>query len=119
MWLRPLQSVLEGLLVHLGLENGKLELQKHTTWSSFVPGMVYKEKPYRVKMWVAVGSSQVESSLVPMGEGKGRQKQLNFSSYGFGGKEVKLLDVSALDSNHGSQWHNHPGCHRSIHSLRR
>ena len=76
MWLRPLQSVLEGLLVHLGLENGKLELQKHTTWSSFVPGMVYKEKPYRVKMWVAVGSSQVESSLVPMGEGKGRQKQL-------------------------------------------
>lgn len=76
VWLLPLQSVLEGLLVRLGLENGKLELQKHTTWSSFVPGMVYKEKPYRVKMWVAVGCSQVESSSVPMGEGERREEQL-------------------------------------------
>lgn len=46
--------------------------KKNTTWSSFVPGVVHKEKPYRVKMWVAEGSSQVESSSVPLGEGKRR-----------------------------------------------
>lgn len=55
-------------------------------------------------MWVAVGASQVESSSVPLGGKKEEIGTIKASvGYGFGGKKVKLLNVTALDSNHGCQ----------------
>lgn len=66
--------------------------------------MVYKEKILQGQDVGGCGRQPSGEFISPLGGKKEEIGTIKASvGYGFGGKKVKLLNVTALDSNHGCQ----------------